>query len=170
MDVSIAWDSEVSGLHAELQGFGEEWTIADDGLSTNGTYINGKRISGRHRLRDGDRICVGRTVLAFKVGGAAQVQKTVSAGVLPEMQELTETQRRVLIALCRPYRDGDSFAIPASNQQIAEELLLGIDAVKMHLRRLFSKFELTAIAQNEKRARLAEHVLQLGVISRRDLD
>src|SRR5881275_2789972 len=44
-DLPIPWDSEVSGLHDELQWLGGEWTILDDGLSMNGTYVNGKRIS-----------------------------------------------------------------------------------------------------------------------------
>jgi FHA domain len=169
MDLSIAWDSEVSGLHAELHGLGDEWTIVDDGLSTNGTYVNGQRVSGRQRLRDGDRIRIGRTILVYKAGGATAVLKTVTAGDAPALQKLTDTQRRVLIALCRPYRDGPSFATPASNQQIAEEVFLGVDAVKMHLRRLFANFELSEMPQNEKRARLAECVLQFGVISERDL-
>jgi hypothetical protein len=39
----------------------------------------------------------------------------------------------------------------------------------MHLRRLFAEFELSEMPQNEKRARLAECVLQFGVISERDL-
>lgn len=169
MDLSIAWDSEVSGLHAELHGLGDEWTIVDDGLSTNGTYVNGQRVSGRQRLRDGDRIRIGQTTLAYKAGGATAVLKTVTAGDAPALQELTDTQRRVLIALCRPYRDGPSFATPASNQQIAEEVFLGVDAVKMHLRRLFANFELSEMPQNEKRARLAECALQFGVISERDL-
>ena len=37
MDLPLAWDSEVSGLHAELRHVGGEWAIVDDGLSTNGT-------------------------------------------------------------------------------------------------------------------------------------
>ena len=169
MDLSIAWDSEVSGLHAELQGLGGEWTIVDDGLSTNGTYVNGQRVSGRQRLRDGDRVRVGQTILLYRAGGAAPVQETVTAGEAPALKELTDTQRRVLVALCRPYRDGPSFATPATNQQIAAEVFLSIDAVKMHLRRLFAEFELSEMPQNEKRARLAECVLQFGVISERDL-
>ena len=83
--------------------------------------------------------------------------------------QLTDTQRRVLLALCRPYRDGDSFATPATNQQIAAEVCLSVDAVKTHLRTLFAKFELGELPQNQKRARLAEVVLQFGVISQRDL-
>jgi pSer/pThr/pTyr-binding forkhead associated (FHA) protein len=169
MDLSIYWDSEVSGLHAELQGLGGEWTIVDDGLSTNGTYVNGQRVSGRQRLRDEDRIRIGHTILVYRAGGATPVQETVTAGEGPALGELTDTQRRVLIALCRPYRDGDNFATPASNQQIAEEVFLSVDAVKMHLRRLFASFELSEMPQNEKRARLAECVLQYGVISNRDL-
>jgi predicted component of type VI protein secretion system len=167
MDLSIPWDSEVSGLHAELHHLGAEWTIVDDGLSTNGTYVNGQRISGRQRLRDGDRIRVGRTILAYKTPQGPPAQRTVAAAGPPSLS-LTDTQRRVLVALCRPYRDG-SFATPATNQAVAAEVFLSVDAVKMHLRALFGKFELGELPQNQKRARLAELALQSGVISPRDL-
>jgi hypothetical protein len=167
MDLSLPWDSEVSGLHAELHRVGPEWTIVDDGLSTNGTYVNGQRISGRQRLRDGDRIRIGRTVLVYRAAQATLVQETVAAADRPEVQ-LTETQRRVLIALCRPYRDA-SFATPATNQEIAAEVFLSVDAVKMHLRTLFGKFQLAELPQNQKRATLVERALQFGVIAPRDL-
>lgn len=169
MDLSIAWDPEVSGLHAELQRLGGEWTVVDDGLSTNGTYVNDQRVRGRQRLHDGDRLRIGQTVLAYKAGSAVRVKKTITTGETPLPQELTETQRRVLIALCRPYRDAGNFTTPATNQQIADEVFLGVDAVKMHLRTLFAKFELSALPQNEKRVRLAERALQFGVITERDL-
>lgn len=166
-DLSLAWDGEVSGLHAELHHIGGEWTVVDDGLSTNGTYVNEQRISGRQRLRGGDRIRVGRTVLVYRAAQATLVEETVAARDLPKI-ELTEAQRRVLVALCRPYRDGN-YATPATNQQIAEEIFLSVDAVKMHLRSLFAKFQLSELPQNQKRARLAEHALRFGVISPRDL-
>jgi class 3 adenylate cyclase len=169
MDVSLSWDSEVSGFHAELQCLRGEWMLLDDGLSTNGTYVNRHRVSARQRLRDGDRIRVGRTVLAYNAAQHEPVRKTVIAGALLALPQLTDTQRRVLIALCRPYRDGGSFASPASNQQIASEVFLSVDAVKMHLRALFKRFELGALPQNQQRARLAECALELGLISPRDL-
>jgi hypothetical protein len=169
MDLSLYWDTEVSGLHAELQGLGGEWMIVDDGLSTNGTYVNNQRISGRQRLKDGDRIRIGRTLLAYNAASSAPVRETVSAGAQPQQQQLTDMQRRVLVALCRPYREGGSFATPATNQQIASEVFLSIDAVKMHLRTLFLRFELAELPQNRKRAALAECALQFGVISQRDL-
>lgn len=170
MDVSIPWDGEVSGLHAELQCMSGEWTIVDDGLSTNGTFLNGERIAGRQRLQDGDLIRVGRTVFAYNLDEAPTADTTVTAGEAPPLPRLTDSQRRVLIALCRPLRDGGSFTTTASNQQIADEVYLSVDAVKMHLRTLFARFELSDLPQNQKRARLAEVALEYGLISKRDLE
>jgi hypothetical protein len=169
MDVSIAWDDEVSALHAELDCIGGEWTILDDGLSTNGTYLNGRRVGTRQRLRDGDRIRVGRTTIAFNLGGHERAQTTVSGRALP-VPTLNPTRRRVLVALCRPYRKGGAYAVPASNQQIADEVHLSVDAVKTHLRALFNQFGLAQLPQNQKRAMLAERATQLGVISPSELD
>lgn len=170
MDLCISWDQEVSGLHAELHLRGAELTIVDDGLSTNGTYVNDERVNGRRRLRDGDRIRMGQTVLVYKPAGATVLHRTVAAAGARERARLTDAQRRVLVALCRPARAGVGFATPATNQQIADELYLSVDAVKMHLRTLFAKFGLAELAQNEKRAKLAECALQFGVISPRELD
>lgn len=169
-DLSLPWDKEISGLHAELACLGGEWTILDDGLSINGTFVNGRRVSGRHRLRNGDRIRVGRTVLAYVYRHLSPTSDTVSAFETPVRPPLTETQRRVLTALCRPYKDGASFATPASNKEIAAGVSLGIDAVKLHLRTLYGRFELSDLPQNRKRTRLAECAMQLGVVSQRDLD
>jgi predicted component of type VI protein secretion system len=168
MALSIPWDPEVSGLHAELHGVGAEWTVLDDGLSTNGTFVNGRRVGGRVRLRDGDRIRLGRTVLVYRAEHATLVQATVAAtGQLSV--ELSDTQRRVLIALCRPLRDGAQ-STPATNQEIADEVFLSLDAVKMHLRTLFGRLAVGDLPQNRKRATLAKRALQSGTISYRDLE
>jgi pSer/pThr/pTyr-binding forkhead associated (FHA) protein len=167
-DVALEWDTEVSRLHAELERLGDEWTVADDGLSRNGSFVNGQRISGRHRLRDGDVLRVGRTQLAYRVPEAADSRPTVAAGSRPEMPTLTSTQRAVLTALCRPYKDTE-LATPSTNQQIAEELFLSVDAIKAHLRTLFGFFGVEHLPQNQKRSYLAMRALQDGVVSRRDL-
>jgi class 3 adenylate cyclase len=166
MDLSLHWDSQVSGLHAELRCFMGEWMLLDEGLSRNGTYVNRQRVSARQRLRNGDRIRLGRTVLAFNAAQQQPVGATVTAGALPH---LTDTERLVLIALCRPYRDGGSSATPASDQQIASEVFLSVDAVKMHLRALFKRFDLGSLPHDQKRARVAECALGLGLVSPRDL-
>lgn len=169
-DLMLDWDEQVSAVHAELHRAGGEWTVSDDGLSMNGTFLNGARLNGRQRLRDGDRLRLGQTVLLYRKAAAAPVTSGTAAAVdTPTVERLSETQRRVLVALCRPFRDGDRFAKPATNQQIAAEVCLGVDAVKAHLRVLFAKFGLDHLPQNEKRIRLAERVLQWGLVRRSDL-
>src|SRR6478736_5538596 len=82
---------------------------------------------------------------------------------------LTETQRRILTALCRPCADGSRYATPATNQEIAGEVYLSVDAVKAHLRTLFRKFGVEELPHNQKRARLAELVLEGGHLSQEEL-
>jgi hypothetical protein len=82
---------------------------------------------------------------------------------------LSPAQHRVLVALCRPYKHGSSFARPASNKEIAAELVLSVEAVKTHLRALFAKFSLDDLPQNEKRMRLAEQAFVQGLVRESEL-
>ncbi|MEV6429984.1 FHA domain-containing protein [Nocardia sp. NPDC051463] len=169
-DLALPWDAEVSRLHAAVEYLGAHWTIVDDGLSRNGTFINGERLVGRRRLMAGDRIRVGTSLVSFHdFGSEADEATRTSTGSIPTLRSLTETQRAVLIALCRPYKNGAGFATPASNQQIADELFLSVDAIKTHLRALFAKFGVESLPQNLKRVRLAGLAMQSGLISDRDL-
>src|ERR1700739_3846378 len=43
-DVSLPWDAYVSGVHAEIRQIAGEWTLSDEGLSRNGTFLNGERL------------------------------------------------------------------------------------------------------------------------------
>jgi DNA-binding NarL/FixJ family response regulator len=79
---------------------------------------------------------------------------------------LTETQRKLLIALCRPVESGS--ATPATNPQIAAEVHLSVDAVKAHMRHLFDRFELGDLPQNEKRQQLVAIVRGSGLLSPHD--
>lgn len=168
-DICLEWDGEVSRLHAELEWIGGEWTVADDGLSQNGSFLNGRRISGRRRLRDGDVLRFGATAVTFHSPEAGASEATGAASPGAEV-ELSDTQRRVLVALCRPFRESGTFAMPAPNREIAEELHLSVDAVKAHLRVLFGKFGLDDLPQNEKRAQLVWRALQSGAIGARELE
>jgi len=167
--VALEWDP-VSRAHAQIECIGGEWTIADDGLSRNGTYVNGTRIGGRVRLRDGDSVRCGSTAVVFR--SATESSSTITAaasGVFPTMENLSDSQRRVLIALCRPYKHSAGFATPVTNKQIADEVFLSVDAVKTHLRILFQKFGLQDMARSEKRVRLVECAFQCGLVSEREL-
>jgi predicted component of type VI protein secretion system len=168
-DIALDWDDQVSRQHAELEYIGGHWTVVDDGRSRNGTFLDGARVSGRRRLSDGSRVRFGTTVAVFRVPavdeGAGTVVPDEAAGPPP----LSEAQRRVLVALCRPYRDGDAYAVPATNRQIAADVVLSVDGVKTHLRALFAKFGLDDVPANEKRIRLVERARQTGAVTSDEL-
>ena len=166
-DIALPWDFQVSRAHAKVERMGAEWAIIDDGLSRNGTFVNGERLRGRRRLCAGDVVRCGDTVLVFRAP-IATVHSTVAAGTAPPV--ISEAQRRVLVALCRPFRDGSGFASPASNQQIAEELFLSTEAVKTHMRALFQRLGVEDLPQNRKRVRLVELAFQYGLVSPHELD
>jgi pSer/pThr/pTyr-binding forkhead associated (FHA) protein len=168
-DLRIDWDEEVSGLHAQIEVVRDECTLVDDGLSRNGSFVNGERVRGRRHLRDQDMIRFGHTVVLYRVPGEESAENTVIAAEVSEAATVSPGQRRVLLALCRPFKDGAAFATPATNQQIADELHLSVDAVKTHLRALFEKFGVEELPQNQKRVGLVERALQSGLISERDL-
>ena len=67
-DVSLPWDPECSRLHAELELRAGEWTISDDGLSQNGTWVNELRLVGRRRGDDRTRRRVGEVFAAAPDG------------------------------------------------------------------------------------------------------
>jgi FHA domain len=168
-DLAFPKDGEISRIHAELESIGEELTITDDGLSRNGTFVNGARISGRKRLVDGDVVRVGRTVVEYRAHGKDVLAATSAASQIAAVEGLTDTQRKILVALCRPYKTGGSFATPASNAEVAAEVFLSVDAVKTHMRTLFRRFEISDLPQIQKRARLVECAFQWGLVSERDL-
>ena len=168
-DVRLDWDDEVSRVHAELERLGNEWLISDDGVSRNGTWVNGERVTGRRRLRDCDVILAGRTAIAFRAPLEDEASESTVSAIEPGLAAvITPAQRRVLLALCRPFRDV-SYAVPASNQQIANELVVSVDAVKSTLTTLFNAFGIDHLPQNQKRATLALQALRTGIVARRDL-
>ena len=168
-DVALTWDEGVSRLHAELRRHGEDWTLVDDGLSMNGSFVNGEPVRGQRRLHDGDALRLGDAVLVFRRPTEAESLGTAPMADLHRIVSLSETQRKVLIALCRPFKNSTSFVTPATNDEIAGELYLSVDAVKKHMRALFEKFGVEHLPQNEKRARLVERAFAGGLISEREL-
>src|SRR4051812_30837792 len=152
--VALPWDTQVSRVHAELTRMGSDWILCDEGVSHNGTFVNGERVRGRRRLRAGDAISVGDTLIAFCAAESRGTLATSPAQQREPAIALTAAQRRVLEALCRPLK-GPGYAAPASNQQIADELVLAVETVKGTLTTLFERFGLEELPQNQKRAALA---------------
>jgi pSer/pThr/pTyr-binding forkhead associated (FHA) protein len=147
---------------------GEDWTLIDDGASQNGSFVNGSRIHGRQRLHDRDRLCFGHTHVAYREsrreeGSESTARPPGAVGQIP----LTDIQRKLLIALCRPIIESSS-TTPATNPQIAAEVHLSVDAVKANMRDLFVRFGLGDLPQNEKRSRLVVAVLASGQVAPHD--
>jgi DNA-binding CsgD family transcriptional regulator len=168
-NIPLSWDLSVSRVHAQLSRVGDYWTVSDDGLSRNGSYVNGSRVVGKRRLIDGDLLRCGDTVLAYCDPERGESRATADQEELPTVSTVSDAQRRVLLALCRPYKNSDGFAAPASNKQIADELCIGVDAVKTHMRALFYIFGVGKLPQNQKRAHLVERAFRTGVVTDRDL-
>jgi hypothetical protein len=158
-DLVLDWDDQVSREHARFERVNDDWEVVDDGLSRNGTFVNEERLSGRRRLYDGDTVRVGRTKMTFRSDSPEP----------PSDVSLSTTQRRVLAALCRPFKEGSRFATPASDDEIAEELFLSVSEVRAHLKVLYAKLGVLELPDGDKRLRTVEHALASGLISERDL-
>ena len=169
-ELTLDWDAKVSGAHAQLERLAEgAWVLSDDGLSRNGSYVNGERLRQRRRLADGDLLRFGDTQMLFRAPSTVVIETVAVSSELAAIQ-LSPAQRRVLVALCRPFAADHEFATPASNHEIAEELVVSVDAVKTHLRALFEKFGIEDLPRQAKRAQLVRRAFQTGAITPGDLE
>jgi len=76
-DIRLSWDGRVSRLHAELTCQDEGWTVADEGMSSNGSYVNDERIHAPRPLADGDELRFGETVMTFRSAQQSGATKTI---------------------------------------------------------------------------------------------
>jgi hypothetical protein len=207
-DVVIDWDNQVSRTHARFEHGSEGWVVIDDGLSSNGTFVNEQRVASRLVLRGGDQIRFGGTIATFHAPKppvpqappaapappaaappapaaqapppAAQAPPPPAAAQppppppaaqapVPPAINLSSTQRRVLVALCRPYKNAQGFATPATDDAIAEELVLAAGEVRGHLRVLAAKLGIERLPDAELRVRLVQAAFAAHLINERDL-
>jgi pSer/pThr/pTyr-binding forkhead associated (FHA) protein len=163
-DVPLAWDPEVSRLHAELEYKAGEWTLCDDGFSQNGTYVNGLRIHGRRRLTDGDLVRIGQTAIAFCDPSQSGLGVTLAPGELGIAPKFSEQQQRILRALCRPLLGDGEGINPASDAEIAAETGIPEDVVTTELDHLGRSFGLTDMPAADRRAEIALLALRSGLV------
>ncbi len=155
-------DDNVSRRHAELTLVASQWAIEDLG-SMNGTTVNGDVLLGRRILRNGDELRVGSTTLGFRDYADAGS----STGKSSPAPEVTAGERKVLLALCRPFFSHGRRKQAATRRQISAELFTGEAAVQQHLLHLYDKFGIEG-PRGERRDLLADVVIDKGVVTRRD--
>jgi pSer/pThr/pTyr-binding forkhead associated (FHA) protein len=163
-DVPLAWDPEVSRLHAELEFKAGEWTLCDDGFSQNGTYVNGLRISGRRRLTDGDLMRIGQTSIAFCDPGLSGLGVTLAPGELGIAPKFSEQQQRILRALCRPLMGDGEGINPATDAEIAAATGIPEEIVTTELDHLGRSFGLQDMPPPDRRAEIALLALRSGLV------
>ena len=155
-------------MHAELELRAGEWSVTDDGLSQNGTWVNELRLVGRRRLDDGDVLRVGRTRVTFSRPGPVPLGPTLVPGELSATPKFSEQQQRVLGALCRPlFGDGEGI-VPASDEEIAASLGIATETVTIELDHLTRALGLQDVPARVRRAELALLAMRAGLVEADD--
>lgn len=161
-DVVIG-DASVSRIHALLHQLNGRWFIEDCG-SRNGTAVNGQQLTSMHPLRSTDEVRFGRARLMFCGQVSASGNPT---DAVVERPSVTAREHDVLVALCRPLANGDVFTEPATVREVAADLTVSENAIKLHLGNLATKFRIDG--PERRRSRLANAALDAGIVTLADL-
>ncbi len=89
-------DPTISRRHAELRMVNGGWVLSDLN-STNGTYVNGVRISKPTRLKHGDQIRVGSTLLVYS--GDDSIRQYSGSGIPTDLVTLDAGARSADVAV-----------------------------------------------------------------------
>src|SRR5215212_5159867 len=100
-------DNTVSRRHAELVPTEGTWVLKDLG-SSNGSYVNGARVTNRYTLKLGDQIRVGRTLMVF--GAQPGVVRTSGGNVKLAGEEMGMDS--AIMATVNPSDDSMVLAVP----------------------------------------------------------
>lgn len=149
-DLILAQDPTVSRRHAVLEEIDSVWQIRDL-QSSNGTFVNGTRVSDCAPVNPGDRVSVGSSSLMIvdAVDGLlASAGKTVVVG--PDAEEqlgLSKRETEVLRLVAAGHTD----------HEIAEQLFISVKTVHSHLDRIRDKSGL------RRRVDLTRLAIELGL-------
>jgi DNA-binding SARP family transcriptional activator len=104
-DICLGWDREVSRVHARLEHDSSGWVLVDDGISRNGSFVDGELVRRRRRLQDAQIIRLGATVLLYRSTGVPEARRPdPTLGVTLDapmrlVSQLTPGDRDLLTAL-----------------------------------------------------------------------
>lgn len=163
-DLPLPDDGRVSARHAVFTRYTARWSVRDL-TSSNGTFVNGRRVFSEYPLWHGDQVRLGASTLIYR--HPEMIGRTRVPTGTAEPPEISPRERDVLLLLCAPLLRRNPFIEPASTQEIADTLVISTAAVKGHLAHLYGKFGLRG--ERDKRVRLANAAIRTGAISEGEL-
>lgn len=110
-DITLAYDSRVSALHASVRAAAGGLELLDEG-SLNGVWVNGRRVR-RHALSPTDTVMIGATVLRMNIeadGALRVIRRDAGEGIALESVGLTRTvgkEKRILDRVSLAIRPGE---------------------------------------------------------------
>lgn len=149
-DLVFSGDPTVSRHHAVLERVeGGGWQIVDL-KSSNGTYINGTRVTTRARIRAGDRIGIGDSTMKLvdeetSILPAISTMKPVVGD--SEKSLFSKREQEVLRLVAEGLTDA----------QIADQLVISVKTVQSHLDRIKDKCGL------RRRSELTRFAINSGI-------
>lgn len=102
-------DTEMSRKHSKIYIYGQGFVLEDLG-STNGTFVNGQRLTGIHQLVAGDKVAFGENVSCTFVAPQVDPDATRISVQSPVYAPPVQQQSA-------PFTPQDTFISPPSHQQ-----------------------------------------------------
>lgn len=99
-------DTYVSRQHARIQNVNGQFIVTDLG-SSNGTYINGHRLSEAHALQPGEEIIFGRTPFIFRAVSPSAPRGAVAAFPVPQFSAALGNVSIQVEDVHKNYQSGD---------------------------------------------------------------
>lgn len=157
-------DEKVSRRHALFHVAADELTI-EDLESRNGVFVNGERVTARHRLHHGDVILIGKQEIHVIEEGERQRRADMPTVSSPEESE--ELKRELAGAGAAEALDRLSrreqevlrlLALGHTHKEIAQQLGVSVKTVETYRARVADKLELRS------RADLVRYALSAGLL------
>lgn len=156
-------DEAVSRVHASVERVAGQYVLRDLG-SSNGTLVNGERISGDRALRPNDEITVGHTRIAFR-DAADDLAETLR---IPVGTAAALADRGTLIMLCRALATAGQPDEPITRRRLAESLSQSETELEDQLELLYSELGIDEPSARSPEGLAAEAIRQ-GVVGVGDL-
>ncbi|ADE14385.1 Stage II sporulation E family protein [Nitrosococcus halophilus Nc 4] len=126
-DCSIVFDDKtVSRHHAQILQIDQKYYL-EDLNSSNGTYVNGQQIQGRHRLQENDQVTMGDISVVFHMEGPQETTIAPKTEILSAKAN-TPSRSRVITELSGSYKSQIISMIDAGDTRSKTQFTINTEA------------------------------------------